>query len=65
MKLIDFIIGILLLFFGAILWIGKVGGMGDKLKEFAVPGSMQYQIVIIALGVLLVLYSLAGRKKAI
>jgi len=65
MKFIDFIIGILLVFFGAIIWIGKFGGIADKLKEFATPGSIQYQIVIIALGILLVLYSFTGKKKVL
>ena len=64
MKIIDFIIGILVLFFGAITWAGKIGNISGKLGSFGTPGATQYQIIICGLGVLLILYSLAGKKKS-
>ena len=65
MKIVEFIFGILVLFFGILPWISKFGGIADKMKEFATPGSPQYQIMISALGALLIIVSLAGRKSSV
>jgi hypothetical protein len=64
MNLIEFLLGILILFFGVIPWIGTLGGIADKLGTFANPGQPQYQIAISVLGLLLVIVSLAGKKKS-
>lgn len=64
MKIIDFLIGIAILFMGLLPFLGRIEKVAERVAFIGQPGSTVYQLVLIVLGVLVIAYSLKKEKRA-
>ena len=62
MKIIEFLIGLSVLFMGLLPFLARIESIKDNLGFLGEPGGMIYQGVLIVIGVLTILYAI-GRKK--
>lgn len=63
MKIIDFLIGIAVLFMGLLPFLTRVRAVSERIAVIGQPGSIVYQVVLIVIGVLTIIYSLSGKKR--
>jgi multisubunit Na+/H+ antiporter MnhB subunit len=62
MKIVELIAGVAIVAIGVLPYIAKTGFLKQQLQQFQ-PGTALYQGIIIAIGVLLILYATRARKK--
>lgn len=63
MKLIDFFIGIAVLFMGLLPFLARIEAVASRISLIGKPGEVVYQVILIVLGVLAIAYSLKQEKK--
>lgn len=63
MKILDFLFGIVIVILGLLPFLLKVESIAEKLGILGKPGDLIYQGILIALGIIMILASFAGRKK--
>lgn len=63
MKIIDFLIGLAVLFMGLLPLLGRFEQITEKVAFIGQPGSTVYQAILIVLGALVIAYSLKTPKQ--
>ena len=63
MKILEFIIGLLVLFMGLVPYLARVESLSDKVAGLGSPGSTIYQGILIVIGILTILYSISAGKR--
>ena len=63
MKIVDFLIGLAVLFMGLLPFLGRIEAIAERISVIGEPGSTIYQVILIVLGVLVIAYSLKEEKK--
>jgi hypothetical protein len=63
MKIIDFLIGLAVLFMGLLPFLRNIESIAARVAFIGEPCGIVYQVILIILGVLVILYSLKKEKK--
>lgn len=63
MKPIDFLIGLAVLFMGLLPFLTRIEAIAEKISLLGRPGEIVYQVILIVLGVLVIVYSMQKEKK--
>ncbi len=63
MKIIDLLIGLAVLFMGLVPFLARIEAIAEKVSVIGEPGSTVYQIILIVLGVLVIIYSIQKEKS--
>lgn len=63
MKIIDFLIGLAVLFMGLVPSLANIEAIAEKISAIGKPGEIVYQVILIVIGVLVIIYSLKKEKK--
>jgi divalent metal cation (Fe/Co/Zn/Cd) transporter len=63
MKIVDFLIGLAVLFMGLLPFLTKIEAIAERTAFINGPGSMAYQLILIVLGVLVIAYALREPRK--
>lgn len=63
MKIVDFVVGIVVLFMGILPFLTKIEAVGEKLALIKEPGTLAYQAILIVIGVLLILYATRSERR--
>ena len=64
MKIVDFLIGLAVLFMGVLPFITSIPSISESTEAIGAPGGMIYQIILIGIGIAALIYAFSGRRQA-
>jgi hypothetical protein len=63
MRIVDFLSGVVVLFMGLLPFLTRIEAIAERFAFIKEPGTTTYQVVLIIVGILLILYAIRSKKK--